>query len=73
MVWEEVKDAILLTTFQTAEECLVYFGSPDCIHSFVYSLIEQILLECLLFARHCIECWASAMNKNSLCVCPEEL
>lgn len=40
---------------------------------FIHSLIQQIFLECLLFASHYSWCWGSAVNKNSLCVCPKEL
>lgn len=63
VVCEEIKDTFLLTTFQATNECLLYFCSPEYIHSFIQ----------LLFARHYNWCWVSAVNKNSLCVCPEEL
>ena len=70
VVWEEIKDAILLTTLQTAKECLLSLCSRNV---FIHSLIQQIFLECLLLARHYIWGRASTMNKNSISACPKEL
>lgn len=35
--YEEIKDTFLLTTFQATNECLLYFCSPEYIHSFIHS------------------------------------